>query len=147
MLDQIKAMNAELAQLKAVHLEKSKSIFTEVSAKIFEKHSILESFGWNQYTPYYNDGEECVFSVNTDYPLINGENYNDATRETIYEKHGTDYKEVPNPKYNAALAEAEKDVKNFLAEMDEAVLRDMFGDHRQITVTRTGTEVEEYEHD
>jgi hypothetical protein len=24
----------------------------------------IESFGWTQYTPYFNDGEPCVFSVN-----------------------------------------------------------------------------------
>jgi hypothetical protein len=23
----------------------------------------IHSFGWRQYTPYYNDGEQCVFSV------------------------------------------------------------------------------------
>lgn len=24
----------------------------------------MDSFGWTQYTPYFNDGEPCVFSVN-----------------------------------------------------------------------------------
>jgi hypothetical protein len=154
MFEQLKEMNAELEQLKAKHLEKSKEMFTNVSKLVFDKHPALGSFAWHQYTPYFNDGEECVFSVNKDYVRINGDdgdtNYSDtkvtdwgAKKDPVTGK----YPEIDNPNYNAAIAAAQSDVKEFLANIDDSVLRDMFGDHVEITVTRNETQVEEYEHD
>lgn len=58
-------------------MSKSKS-FTEKYFKegiklIFVNHPQLESFSWRQYTPHWNDGDECSFSAHTDYLTINGE--------------------------------------------------------------------------
>lgn len=150
MFEQLKQMNAELEALKKVHLEKSKAMFTEVAKMVFDKHPALESFGWNQYTPYFNDGDECTFSANIDYPCINGQNEDDSDvlMKTIYKQDETGkYVKVVNENYNPELGLACDDVKEFLGNIDDAVLRDMFGDHVSVTVSRTGTEVEEYDHD
>src|SRR5689334_3768923 len=64
--DKIAAMQAEAKQA-------AQAAFQEGTAKLFELFPAMESFGWTQYTPYFNDGEECVFSANTEYPTINGE--------------------------------------------------------------------------
>lgn len=155
MFDELKQMNAELEQLKAAHLEKSKGIFTNVAAQLFTKHPALQSFGWTQYTPYYNDGDECVFSARTDDPDINGiDSYSmDFEDELItdYDSSKKDgngnYSKKPNEWYGHPIKGAVEDVKEFLSNIDNAVLRDMFGDHVQVKVTANGTEVEEYEHD
>lgn len=149
MFEQLKEMNAELEQLKAKHLERSKVMFTTVSKAVFDKHPALESFRWTQYTPYFNDGDECTFSANIDDPYINGkDSYDDESSSTKYEKNDQgEYVDVPNPDYKPEIAAARKDVTEFLSNIDESVLRDMFGDHKEVTVTRNGTEVEDYEHD
>ncbi len=142
MFEELKQMNEELAELKKNHLERSKKLFTSVAAKVFEKHAILESFSWNQYTPYFNDGEECTFSANTDYCQINGEDWEDSKFRKL------DWRDKsPNPDYIPALGDAKEDVKEFLSNIDESVLRDMFGDHVTVTVTKSGTEVDDYEHE
>lgn len=156
MFEEIKQMNAELDALKAVHLEKSKGMFTKVAAFLFEKHPKLESFQWEQFTPYFNDGEECTFSARVDYPQINGEEYGEGKTRAVDRSYGQydnvtrsypNYKETPNPDYDAELDAAGKEVKEFLNTIDEQALRDMFGDHKQIKVTREGTEVEDYDHE
>lgn len=154
MFEELKQMNAELEELKAKHLERSKEMFIKVTVKLFERHPKLESFGWNQYTPYFNDGDECVFSANYDYPEINGENADDMDfeKELVTDYNGVkdstgNYPKVKNPNFSPELAAAEKDVKEFLSNVDDSVLRDLFGDHVEITVTVNGTEVDEYEHD
>jgi hypothetical protein len=135
-------MNQELSDLKKAHLEKSKKLFTDVAAKVFDKHPILESFSWNQYTPYFNDDEECTFSANTDYCEINGEDWDDYKFSKLNWRDNS-----PNPDYIPELGSAKEDVKEFLSNIDDSVLRDMFGDHVQVTVKPGGTEVDEYEHD
>ena len=61
-----------IKKLKEEMLEASNKIFTEMTKVIFEEHPKVKSFGWNQYTPYFNDGETCAFFANTDYIYING---------------------------------------------------------------------------
>jgi hypothetical protein len=153
MLEELKAMNEELATLKKAHLEKSKAMFTSVASKVFAAHPKLESFGWRQYTPYFNDGEECTFSAHTSEPDINGVDGYEANFEskTVTDYDSKDasgkYQQKENPDYNPELAEAQKTVIAFLNEMDDSVLRDMFGDHVRVLVTPGGTEVDEYDHD
>jgi len=155
MLEELKAMKEEFAELKKTHLEKSKVMFTNICTKLFEKHPKLESFGWRQYTPYFNDGEECTFSAHVDEPDINGTDGYDANFElefvTDYDgKQDPATKQYPkklNDNYSPEVAAAQKDVVEFLQNIDESVLRDLFDDHVRVTVTRAGTDVEEYEHD
>jgi len=57
LLDRKAALNKEISAI-------SKTVFTESSQELFEKHPLLESFSWTQYTPYFNDGDTCSFGVN-----------------------------------------------------------------------------------
>lgn len=65
---------------KQAHKESSKLI-SKGFKEVFKKHPDLKSFSWTQYTPYFNDGDECVFSAHTDYISINGS----EECESIYE--------------------------------------------------------------
>jgi|SRR6185503_3542299 hypothetical protein len=151
MFEELKQMNAELEELKKIHLEKSKSMFTKISKMLFDKHPKLESFGWRQYTPYFNDGDECTFSAHTDEPDINDINGYDFSRQRITDYNSTKvegkYQEIDNPQYNPDLDLARQDVVSLLNGVDDSVLRQMFGDHVHIKVTSESTEVEEYDHD
>ena len=147
-----------IKKLKEEMLEASNKIFTEMTKVIFEEHPKVKSFGWNQYTPYFNDGETCTFFANTDYIYINGDNVDDSDwiNETIITNYGNwnreekVYKnrtEVPNLNYDSELVKANDEIKEFLCNFDEEFFMSQFGDHAEVTVTAEGVSVDEYEHE
>jgi len=148
----------EIKKLKKEMLEASNKIFTDLTKTIFEDHPKVESFGWNQFTPYFNDGDTCYFSVNTDYIQINGESVDESDwiNETKITNYGTwnrekrEYEgrtEVPNLDYDSELAKAADEIREFLRNFDNDFFLSQFGDHAEITITAEGVSVDEYEHD
>jgi hypothetical protein len=114
------------------------ALFQDAAKEIFRAHPDLKSFSWTQYTPYFNDGDECVFSARTDYIDIV---MKDGTEEEYYE---TSYskKEAVTP-----LQKAGRDAITFLTNFDNEDYKDMFGDHVRVTVTAEGVDSDNYEHD
>jgi hypothetical protein len=53
--------------------KRGEKFFKEAVKEIFKKFKDLESFSWSQYTPHFNDGDECLFSCHFDSLAINGE--------------------------------------------------------------------------
>jgi len=148
----------EIKKLKEEMLEASNKIFTDLTKTIFKEHPKLESFGWSQYTPYFNDGETCTFSANIDYIYINGQPADEADwiNETKITNYGTwnrekrQYEgrtEVANLDYDPELAKITDEVKDFLSNFDEDFFLSQFGDHAEITITAEGVSVDECEHD
>ena len=148
----------EIKKLKKEKLEASNKIFTDLTKTIFEDHPKVESFGWNQFTPYFNDGDTCYFSVNTDYIQINGESVDESDwiNETKITNYGTwnrekrEYEgrtEVPNLDYDPELSKASDEIREFLRNFDNDFFLSQFGDHAEITITAEGVSVDEYEHD
>jgi hypothetical protein len=148
----------EIKKLKKEMLEASNKIFTDLTKTIFEDHPKVKSFGWNQYTPYFNDGDTCYFSVNTDYIQINSESVDESDwiNETKITNYGTwnrekrEYEgrtEVPNLDYDKDLVSASDEIREFLSNFDEDFFMSQFGDHVEVTITAEGVSVDEYEHD
>jgi hypothetical protein len=69
----------KIAEAKKKMEETAKGLFSEMAADLFKDNPTLVAFSWPQYTPYYNDGDECVFSARIDYPnvsmLVDGDTY------------------------------------------------------------------------
>lgn len=148
----------EIKKLKKEMIEASNKIFTELTKSIFEEHPKVESFGWTQYTPYFNDGDTCTFSAQTDYIYINGTSVDDSdwVSETTITNYGTWNREkrvyegrteVPNLNYDPELVKANDEIREFLRNFDEDFFLSQFGDHAEITVTAEGVSVDECEHD
>jgi predicted RNase H-like nuclease (RuvC/YqgF family) len=55
MIAEIKEKQAEIKRLQKELQEKSSKIFLSSFKKLFEETPKLQSFGWTQYTPYFND--------------------------------------------------------------------------------------------
>lgn len=131
----------KLKDLKKQYLDAAQDEFKKASNELFEKYNRLKSFGWRQYTPYFNDGDVCEFSARTYSPSINGrDEYNDEDDDLI---NGENL-------YKAKDEEAKdiiKNIKDFLKMFDEDAYQSMFDDHVEITVTKDKVEVEHYEHD
>ena len=148
----------EIKKLKKEMLEASNKIFTDLTKTIFEEHPKVKSFGWNQFTPYFNDGDTCYFSVNNDYISINGESVDESDwiNETKITNWGTwnrekrQYEgrtEVPNFNYDSELVKATDEIREFLRNFDNDFFMSQFGDHAEVTITAEGVSVDEYEHD
>jgi hypothetical protein len=84
-LEKIKAELAAFEEKKKAMLAEIQKEFPGMFVDLFKQAPKLKSFGWTQYTPYFNDGDTCEFSVHLDYPLINGSNeeYDDVDEDEI----------------------------------------------------------------
>lgn len=157
-LKTLRQKNSEITKLKSEIVNISSDIFDDFYKYIFNKYPTLESFGWTQYTPYFNDGDTCIFSANTEYIKINGEygeesdwisptkiiswgDWNSVTRK--YENRV----EEPNESYNSILSECYDEITGFLSNFDNQFYLAKFGDHAEITVTKEGFTIEDCDHD
>lgn len=126
-----------------------KDAFNEGAQDLLNSVDGLRSFSWTQYTPYFNDGEACVFGVRSDYPEVNGSNEYGETAGYDEEE----YEEAPKygtPEYDVWKKEKQKliePVRKFLAMFSDDDMHWLFGDHVKITVTSAGTNTKEYDHD
>ena len=154
----VREKQKEIKKLQKEILDISVKIFTDLTKIIFEKYPKVKSFGWNQYTPYFNDGDTCTFSVNTNWIYINGISVDDSdwVNETTITNYGTWNREkkmyegrteVPNLNYDEELSKASDEISEFLSNFDNEFFMSQFGDHVEITVTAEGVSVDEYEHD
>ena len=121
--------------------------------QFMEQHPDVRAIAWSQYTPYFNDGEPCVFSVNeihvlpASYVVAEGDDdpltdapYGDGWEELPWRADG----ELPGVSRDtlAALRDLNRTLQNAEPEL-EAV----FGDHAIVVVTKDGAQVETYDHD
>lgn len=132
-------------------------------------HPLVEGVRWEQYTPYFNDGDPCVFRIGEAYFRLQGMSEEAGDYEDGWESIGY----ANDPVAIAALGERRYEYKDgkrrvwFDPEGSEpelaAALQALgsalgsgafkdallvaFGDHATVTATRDGFNVEYYEHD
>ena len=98
----------------------------------------IQAVRWTQYTPYFNDGDECVFglaSLFIKYEGMNPEDAEDGDGFVYCYDYGDDAKV------------SKQFAKWFNTLWDDDIFLSAFGNHMQITVTPEGIETSEYEHD
>lgn len=67
-----KKLQEEMNDLKEKFRVKTKEFMRELFKEFFTKYEdVVESIFWTAYTPYFNDGEACEFSVNDVYLILN----------------------------------------------------------------------------
>jgi len=172
-LEKFTHLKKSMDLLRAEYKETAATMFGEVSQQLFDQYPTLLSFSWTQYTPYFNDGDSCTFSANTDYLRYEfsdterstgekdeydddneGEEYNAETLRRRKERAPLGlllYDSYPAGGIAQPLNEHEEialAVGEFVQQFDEEILQDMFGDHVRVVVKRDGTvDADEYEHD
>lgn len=148
-LDKIREVKRVMEEHKIMMKENAKNVFSEISKDIFTNNPQLNSFSWNQYTPYFNDGDTCYFSVNRDYYKINVSNDTIDSWTLNNEKYSKDL-DLVELGFDSleSLKKAYNDIDELMNIFDDSDLEDMFDDHAEITVYRDGRiEVDEYMHD
>lgn len=133
----------------------AQALFKETTKEFFEKNPAITAIVWTQYTPYFNDGDTCEFSVHEP-NFTNAKNLDDISRWGEYEgDDDNEWSESPwGFKYHKRT-DAEGiniDSINKFAELIqsselESVMEAMFGDHVRVLATREGFDVEDIDHD
>jgi hypothetical protein len=125
------SMEAARAQIK----EHGQAAFKAELATFFNDNPDVEALRWTQYTPYFNDGEPCVFGAS------------DLTIKRV----GSAGDEGDDEDGFEHASWGDKKHKNacdwWKGANDDDVLLASFGDHVQVTATRDGISVDEYSHD
>lgn len=157
----VEELNASIVQQKQELFKLAKEHFNTLAQELFDKHPDLKQFSWEQYTPYFNDGDVCSFGVYADEPLINGHrpyensgdeelgiNFYTGQRETLseYNQETRKWDQRRNPNYNPYHATVIDEIGSFIWAFGQEVLQDMFGEGR-IIVTPGNVEVEDCDHD
>lgn len=123
----------------------------------------VEAVRWEQYTPYFNDGEACVFNVySPTVKLTNAKALDDYDEETEFftEYDLFSYEDVRSrTNFNKVYSEIDgidteivyKALEVFGAVLEsgkhDVILNKKFGDPAQVTATKNEFSVEYYEHD
>lgn len=170
----VKLLDKAFAELQTKHdeivakfQEEATELFKESVRMVFKSSPDLQLIVWTQYTPYFNDGEECVFSVNS--PTFSNATGDDADNIQWGEYDGDnpdvwaaeDIGYVLSSNYagyaelKAKLAKSDLDIEMLVkfsqiiqSDYMEDCMKASFGDHVRITIDRDlNIKVEEYDHD
>lgn len=158
---------ADQRELQRKFQEQAQALFKETTTEFFSLNPGINAVIWTQYTPYWNDGETCEFSVGA--PSFTNAARDDFNDLSCYEydgdndaiwvvddlrfvlTSGRDYCESDKQKI---LAGPPVDIKScglFSSMIQspefEDVMKAMFGDHSIVIATRDGFDVEEYDHE
>lgn len=158
LFNEIKQLKQELQKKLSEFGEPA--IFEGVYKPVFDAHPDLDSITWRQYTPGFNDGDPCVFSVyGFDFQaskLAEELGYDEEEefgedgiwlswnydQETLRAK-GIDSANHPLlKKYDAVQSAVER--AHRVAQKNEDVWEQVFGDGVEVTVTRNGKFSTEY---
>ena len=157
-IKELRKKRSDISKLNSELIQFSSGIFEEFYKYIFDKYSKLESFGWTQYTPYFNDGDSCVFSAQVGYISINGDFVEESnwinpntvldwgtwnSEKKVYEGRV----ECINEDYDGDLVEVHDEIVDFLGNFDDDFYMRKFGDHAEVMVTRSGVDISDYDHD
>ena len=129
----LKEINKQINELRLKGIEAARDELARGIKDLFEKYPEAESFSWQQYTPYFNDGDECTFSVRSDI-----EEFTWGDEEYDYDN----YVEKGTPQYDFTVA-----ASKLVSSIDDEYMRSMFGDHVKVVVSRDGISTEEYSHE
>lgn len=142
-------LREKVKEMRAAMKKEGHMIFTEMAKDFFFKYPNVESFGWRQYTPYFNDGDTCTFSVHADadYVEVNGVAGYDVEIPggLTYQYQGN------NDLYYTERKKAlnvHNEVSDLLNVFEDEDMLAFFGDHTKVTVHRDGSvDTDDFEHD
>ena len=142
---------------KRAELTKQLQGVVQAGLKDFMKnHPQIKWIGWTQFTPYFNDGEECVFRV--------GEiciSLSDNPPDSFYDDEEEENAWIQISEWNFFRSSYISDsVKNLplelrkeLVELERALhnaqddLKAAFGDHVRVTINQEEILIDSYEHE
>lgn len=148
MYEDLKTLSDKLQEAKKEVAKKGEKAVKAAFKELFDKYPKILEVRWEQFTPYFNDGDACEFSVNGWYVM---------TEETAGEKmdDGADADDgdcvYDDPRYTEEYsvkdAKMKSDIQKIFDLAGEEAMELTFGDHAEVRATRKGFQVEECSHD
>lgn len=156
MFDNLKSLGDRVGKIKQEMVVEGKSVIKDTLKELFAAFPMIESVKWTQYTPYFNDGDACEFSVNDVEIKLGGAigKAIEASEEDDDDERGwinLEYDNVDNVDgidklTKNALSKAIKSLNEGFQDLEDAMY-ESFGDHVEIVATRTSIDVNECSHD
>ena len=151
------------SDLKKAEKTASKEIM-DILKKMMTDNPLITGVMWQQYTPSFNDGEPCVFTINGPFIKFDdkvsragdkdteddesemAKGYLDSSYE-IDDDFFDNAADIFNFKEIKALKATVKDVHKVHEHLEamDACLQEMFGNGVQVFVTKDGVETEDYD--
>lgn len=144
---------AEQQVLRVKFQTEAQTMFKESLKSFFELNPGINALRWTQYTPYFNDGDACVFRVGDVYfTNAKGNQLDDIGSWGEYEGNDEGVWAESYCKYLTGKLGVNVESCEFISSMInssemEDIMEMMFGDHVSVTVTREGIDVTDYDHD
>ena len=154
MSNKIDQLINEYSEFRNRFQAQAQDLFKDCVKDLFAAVPEITVIKWTQYTPYFNDGEACVFRVGS--PTFS--NAADPDNVSAWGELSDENEGEWAFEGNYGMPDALKNdmdkfraVRDFSAIVDngemEEVFEAMFGDHVMVTITRDGIDVSDYEHD
>jgi len=135
----LKELRTKFDAMKADMQAQMKVAFVKESMDLFNRYPDMRNFSWEQYTPYFNDGEPCEFGVYEYSVRVNGEDeYGYESHRTVTVLHEGEEPRLETIKAPKEFKDACKDVKDLITSVDRELMQMTYGDGYEITVHRNG---------
>lgn len=150
-------INEQFQAQKSEACVKFKTAFELFMKDFFTLVPMVKQVRWDQYTPYFNDGDSCTFSVNEPYFsnfIHDSDDFDDEEEEDTKQKQDNweistwDIRDKEYEQYG--MTEEQKNLVQYVNDIiygNEEFFYDIFGDHQQIVITKDGITHDYYEHD
>lgn len=139
--------NEQFAKITQEFRAQMQNLISNVFVEFFKVEPHVQAISWCQYTPYFNDGEECIFGVQDVYFILEGLNvenvpdspyeFEDDEQYVVAEKYGSD---------EEAYTENMKLLENLIIANSD-IMKYAYGDHVMVVITPTETITNEFEHE
>jgi hypothetical protein len=141
----LNALRKEMKLLKSKMRKECQLVLKEGFKEFFANHPVVKAVCWEQYTPYFNDGDTCTFGVGEFWLKFDDSDDDEAYDSFDSKMHPWgDEPEKFSKEERAAVKQLNKLYK---AVVDEDTFYDVFGDHVRVKADRKGFHVDEYTHD
>jgi len=149
-MQKIKKLNNKIKSFKQKINYKGEKIIKSSFKDFFKNHPSVDKIIWTGYTPYFNDGEPCVFNLN-DFEIRFKKEFIGAAKKTADSEEDYCYGNF----YEAESLNQEqlkdlKELNNFFKQCKKTnikeIFKKIFGDHAKIIATIDGFKVMPYEH-
>lgn len=132
-LDEIQKLIDAQLEIKKDTNKKLQTLMKDIFNNFFISNPEINGIKWAQFTPYFNDGEPCIFSLGEfEYSFNDSEDEN--TWISSYELSSERYALVT-------------DFEKLISKIPDEIFEEAFGDHAEIIAEKDKFNITEYYHD
>jgi hypothetical protein len=133
----------------------AQGVLKSVFADFFVKYPDVYAIGWTQYTPYFNDGDACIFRVGEICLYLSQASYDNGSlyegdQDILRWGGADDHKKIEavggEERYKDIVSQFEE-IGSLVEEVGKLYLEMLYGDHAAVLYTKDGLTVSQFDHD